>query len=217
MSRAAARILPRAGAARVFLGISGRAAAGQRGGPAMADRLDDQGIATVFGGSGFVGRYAVRGAGQAGLARARRRAPARISPASCSLPASSARCAGAGQPALSANRCSARSPAPSSSSTRSACWPAAASRRSAPSMSRGRAPSPRRRARPASASSCTSPPSAPTPSRRRAMPAPRRRARLRCWRNSPAPSSCGRRSSSGRRTSSSTASPPWRACRRCCR
>ena len=25
----------------------------------MADRLDDQGLATVFGGSGFVGRYAV--------------------------------------------------------------------------------------------------------------------------------------------------------------
>ena len=25
----------------------------------MADRLDDKGIATVFGGSGFVGRYAV--------------------------------------------------------------------------------------------------------------------------------------------------------------
>ena len=25
----------------------------------MADRLDDQGLATVFGGSGFIGRYAV--------------------------------------------------------------------------------------------------------------------------------------------------------------
>ena len=29
--------------------------------------------------------------------------------------------------------------------------------------------------------------------------------------------SCGRRSCSGRRTTSSTASPRWRACRRCCR
>ena len=38
------------------------------------------------------------------------------------------------------------------------------------------------------------------------------RARPRCWPSFPMRSSCGRRSCSGRRTSSSTASPAWRSC-----
>ena len=42
-------------------------------------------------------------------------------------------------------------------------------------------------------------------------------AERRCWRRCRRPSSCGRRSCSGRRTISSTASPRWRACRRRCR
>ena len=75
-----------------------------------------------------------------------------------------------------------------------------------------RARPPRRRARPAPRPSCTSRPSAPTASTGRSTPAPRRRAKPPCWPSSRAPSSCGRRWCSGRRTSSSTALPPWRGC-----
>ena len=48
-------------------------------------------------------------------------------------------------------------------------------------------------------------------------PAPRPRPNAWCWRRCRKPSSCGRRSCSGRRTISSTASPRWRASRRRCR
>ena len=48
-------------------------------------------------------------------------------------------------------------------------------------------------------------------------PAPRRPAKRRCWRPCPRPPSCGRRWCSGPRTSSPTALPRWRGCRRCCR
>ena len=100
---------------------------GARGGrrreeePAMADRLDDQGLATVFGGSGFVGRYAVTALAKQGW---RVRAAVRRPDLAGFLQTGRLRRAGgagAGQRALSRSRCSGRSPAPRSSSTPSAC------------------------------------------------------------------------------------------------
>ena len=67
----------------------------------MADRLDDQGMATVFGGSGFVGRYAVAALAKQGWrVRAAERRP---DLAGFLQPAGLRRAGrpGAGQPALS--------------------------------------------------------------------------------------------------------------------
>lgn len=58
---------------------------------------------------------------------------------------------------------------------------------------------------------------APTSTPNPTMPAPRRSAKRPSWRRSRTPSSSVRRSISDPRTVSSTASPTWRAIRRCCR
>ena len=169
-----------AGVPRVFLTLRGRGRASDRGGTGGGGSSRRPGDCDGFRRIGFCRPLRRGGAGQTGLARARRRAP----PGSRRLPAAggSRRAGGAraGQPALPAVGAAGRRSAPSSSSTPSACSPAAASRRSAPSTSRARAPSPRRRARPACAISCTSRPSAPiakSPSRYARSKASRRGGR----------------------------------------
>ena len=82
---------------------------------------------------------------------------------------------------------------------------------------RAPATSPRPRPRPACRLWSTSRRSAPIPRRRAPMAAPRARARRRSAPPSRPPPSCAPRSRSGRRTISSTASPAWRGCCRCCR
>ena len=174
----------------------------------MISRLEQGSLVTVFGGSGFVGRHAVRALARRRLARARGRAPAR----SCRAPAAHGRgrpdpCR-AGQPALSRPR------APRGRGRRRRGEPGRHPRQVGPPDLRGRARGGRPRRRRGRARGRRQDPGA-----RLGASAPTSDAKASYARTKAAgeaavlratfrtPSSCAPRWCSGRRTSSSIASP----------
>ena len=162
----------------------------------MSDRLDDKGLATVFGGSGFVGRYGVAALAKNGWrVRAAVRRPdlavflqtsgavGQIFPVQANL-----RFPDSVQHAMMGSRAVVNAVGVLVSSGR---------KRFARSTSMAHAPSRRLRARRASKGLFTSRPSAPTRSRLRAMHARRARAKQPCWKSFPKRSFCAPPSCSG--------------------